>query len=200
MPPRGKNATPQSAPTASQSEGNDDSESSSSEVQINVTPDDHPPRATRSRAARAILQDTPPQSEEGGNHSGNEEDSGSKSDAASGSQSDDGSGGSAGSESGSKEDATTSPPMVNTEDENGVREEADVADEDMELTTDDTVGKSIDIFEQTINKKLHGPEYTAPVSIGLFEGEHHEVTSDTTMEDQNSRERGSCNGLRSNLL
>ncbi|KAH0773545.1 hypothetical protein KY290_010682 [Solanum tuberosum] len=36
---------------------------------------------------------------------------------------------------------------------------------------------------------LHGPEYSAPASIGWFEGKHHEVTSDITMEDQNSRER-----------
>ncbi|KAH0706110.1 hypothetical protein KY285_010637 [Solanum tuberosum] len=36
---------------------------------------------------------------------------------------------------------------------------------------------------------LHGLEYTAPASVGLFEGKHHEVTSDTTMEIQDSRER-----------
>uniref|UniRef100_M1DGE7 Putative plant transposon protein domain-containing protein n=1 Tax=Solanum tuberosum TaxID=4113 RepID=M1DGE7_SOLTU len=50
--------------TASQSEGHDESEASGSEVQINFTPEDHSPRATRSLTKRAILQDTPPQSEE----------------------------------------------------------------------------------------------------------------------------------------
>ncbi|KAH0748361.1 hypothetical protein KY290_027593 [Solanum tuberosum] len=50
-------------------------------------------------------------------------------------------------------------------------------------------GKSIDISEATINKMLHGLEYTAPASVGLFEGKHHEVTSDTTMEIQSSREK-----------
>uniref|UniRef100_M1DD22 Putative plant transposon protein domain-containing protein n=1 Tax=Solanum tuberosum TaxID=4113 RepID=M1DD22_SOLTU len=34
---------------------------------------------------------------------------------------------------------------------------------------------------------MHGPEYSAPSSVGLFEGKHHEVTSDTTMEIQSSR-------------
>ncbi|KAH0781386.1 hypothetical protein KY290_000984 [Solanum tuberosum] len=29
-------------------------------------------------------------------------------------------------------------------------------------------GKSIDISEATINRMLHGPEYTAPTSVGLF--------------------------------
>ncbi|KAH0709098.1 hypothetical protein KY284_010525 [Solanum tuberosum] len=50
-------------------------------------------------------------------------------------------------------------------------------------------GKSIDISEASINRILHGPEYSAPISVGLFEGKHHEVTSDATMEDQTSRER-----------
>ncbi|KAH0679020.1 hypothetical protein KY284_020105 [Solanum tuberosum] len=148
MPQRKKNASPQSAPTASQSEGHDDSESSSSEVQINVTPDDQSPRATRSRAARAILQGTSPQSEEGGSHSGNGEESGSKSDAASGSQSDDGSEGSVESESGSQEDATTSPPA-----------------------------------------NIEWPGIRCTSFSWSFEGKHHEITSDTMMEDQNSLER-----------
>ncbi|KAH0709099.1 hypothetical protein KY284_010526 [Solanum tuberosum] len=50
-------------------------------------------------------------------------------------------------------------------------------------------GKSIDIFEASINRILHGPEYFAPISVTLFEGKHHEVTSDATVEDQTSRER-----------
>uniref|UniRef100_M1DW28 Uncharacterized protein n=1 Tax=Solanum tuberosum TaxID=4113 RepID=M1DW28_SOLTU len=29
-------------------------------------------------------------------------------------------------------------------------------------------GKLVDVSEATINRILHGPEYTAPVSIGLF--------------------------------
>uniref|UniRef100_M1DM15 Integrase core domain containing protein n=1 Tax=Solanum tuberosum TaxID=4113 RepID=M1DM15_SOLTU len=117
MPPRTKNAAPQSAPTASQSEGHNASESSSLKVQMNVTPDDHPPQATRSRAARSILEETPPQSEEGGNSSCYGEDSRSKSDAISGIQSDDSSG----------------------EAETGVREEADDVDRDIEITSDDTM-------------------------------------------------------------
>ncbi|KAH0685704.1 hypothetical protein KY290_017230 [Solanum tuberosum] len=48
---------------------------------MNVTHDDHPPRATRSRSVRAILQDTAPQSEEGGSSSGSGEELGSESDA-----------------------------------------------------------------------------------------------------------------------
>ncbi|KAH0725566.1 hypothetical protein KY284_001431 [Solanum tuberosum] len=44
-------------------------------------------------------------------------------------------------------------------------------------------GKSIDISEATINRMLHGPEYSAPALVGPFEGKHHEVTSDTMMED-----------------
>uniref|UniRef100_M1E0A8 Uncharacterized protein n=1 Tax=Solanum tuberosum TaxID=4113 RepID=M1E0A8_SOLTU len=50
-------------------------------------------------------------------------------------------------------------------------------------------GKSIDIFEASINRILYGPKYSAPSSVGLFEGKHHEVTSDAMIEDQNSRER-----------
>ncbi|KAH0714844.1 hypothetical protein KY284_007749 [Solanum tuberosum] len=147
MAHRRMNATKHSSPTASQLEGHNASESSSSEIKINVTPDDHPPRATRSRAVRAILQDTPLQSEEGGSSSGSGEESGSKSDAASGSQSDDGSGGNGESESGSQEDANTSPPTVNTKAETGVREVADVVDEDIEITTDDTMVQYVHIHE-----------------------------------------------------
>uniref|UniRef100_M1DYF4 Integrase core domain containing protein n=1 Tax=Solanum tuberosum TaxID=4113 RepID=M1DYF4_SOLTU len=117
MAPRRKNATKPAPPTTSQSKGHNDSESSSSEVQINVTPEDHPPRATRSRTSRAILQDTPPQSKEGE------------------------------SESGSQEDATTSPPAINTEVETGVREEADAIDKDIEITTNDTMVLYVNIHE-----------------------------------------------------
>ncbi|KAH0705975.1 hypothetical protein KY285_010507 [Solanum tuberosum] len=46
--------------TTSQSKGHDDSESSSSEVKINTTIEDHSPRATRAQTKRAILQDTHP--------------------------------------------------------------------------------------------------------------------------------------------
>jgi len=57
------------------------------------------------------------------------------------------------------------------------------------LNSNTVRGKSIDISKATINKMLHGPEYVAPASVGLFEGKHHEVTSDTTMEIQSSREK-----------
>ncbi|KAH0720142.1 hypothetical protein KY284_005172 [Solanum tuberosum] len=50
-------------------------------------------------------------------------------------------------------------------------------------------GKSVDIAKATINRMLHGPEYTAPPSICLFKGKHHAVTSETEMEDPTSRER-----------
>uniref|UniRef100_M1DTY9 Integrase core domain containing protein n=1 Tax=Solanum tuberosum TaxID=4113 RepID=M1DTY9_SOLTU len=43
-------------------------------------------------------------------------------------------------------------------------------------------GKSIDISETTINRMLHGPEYTTPTLVDLFEGKHHAVTSETEME------------------
>ncbi|KAH0650091.1 hypothetical protein KY284_030003 [Solanum tuberosum] len=36
---------------------------------------------------------------------------------------------------------------------------------------------------------MYGLKYSTPASVGLFEGKHHEVTSDATMEDQNSQER-----------
>uniref|UniRef100_M1D9G1 Integrase core domain containing protein n=1 Tax=Solanum tuberosum TaxID=4113 RepID=M1D9G1_SOLTU len=110
MAPRRKNATKPAPPTTSQSEGHKDSMSSSSEVQINVTLEDHPPRSTRSRTTKAILQDTPPQSEEKGSRFGSSEELGSESNAGSSSQSADNLGGSAESESGSHEDATTYPP------------------------------------------------------------------------------------------
>uniref|UniRef100_M1DXP1 Integrase core domain containing protein n=1 Tax=Solanum tuberosum TaxID=4113 RepID=M1DXP1_SOLTU len=60
MGPRRKNANQPALVTTSQSEGQGDSEASGSEVQINVTPEDHSPRATRSLARRATLQDSPP--------------------------------------------------------------------------------------------------------------------------------------------
>uniref|UniRef100_M1DRP2 Putative plant transposon protein domain-containing protein n=1 Tax=Solanum tuberosum TaxID=4113 RepID=M1DRP2_SOLTU len=104
-----------------------------SQVQINVTPDDHPPRATRSRTTRAILQDTPPQYEEGGSRSGIGEASGSKVDVASGSQSDDGSG----------EVAT------------GVRGEAEATDEDIEITTDNTMVMYVNIHEPDAVARQH---------------------------------------------
>jgi len=50
-------------------------------------------------------------------------------------------------------------------------------------------GKSIDISKASINRIFYGLEYSAPASVGLFEGKHHEVTSDATMEDKTSRER-----------
>uniref|UniRef100_M1DI74 Integrase core domain containing protein n=1 Tax=Solanum tuberosum TaxID=4113 RepID=M1DI74_SOLTU len=71
--------------------------------------------------------------------SGSSEESGSESNAGSGSQSADNSGGSAESENGSQVDANTSPPVVNTEAETGVREEADVVDGNIEITSDDTM-------------------------------------------------------------
>ncbi|KAH0715017.1 hypothetical protein KY284_007922 [Solanum tuberosum] len=43
-------------------------------------------------------------------------------------------------------------------------------------------GQSIDIYGASINRMLYCPEYSTPVSIGLFEGKHHEVTTDATME------------------
>uniref|UniRef100_M1DBW3 Integrase core domain containing protein n=1 Tax=Solanum tuberosum TaxID=4113 RepID=M1DBW3_SOLTU len=53
-------------------------------------------------------------------------------------------------------------------------------------------GKSIDISEASINKMLYGSKYSAPTSVGLFEGKHNEVTSDATMVDRTSRERVLC--------
>uniref|UniRef100_M1DZX6 Putative plant transposon protein domain-containing protein n=1 Tax=Solanum tuberosum TaxID=4113 RepID=M1DZX6_SOLTU len=50
-------------------------------------------------------------------------------------------------------------------------------------------GTSVDISEATINMMLHGSEYTASASVGLFKGKHHTVTSETEMEVQSSRER-----------
>ncbi|KAH0705956.1 hypothetical protein KY285_010473 [Solanum tuberosum] len=155
MAPQRKNATKHAPLTTSQSEGHDDSEYSSSEVQINVTPDDLPPRATRSTATRAILQDTLPQSEQGGSSSGNGKDSGSKYDAASGSQTADNSGGSAESVSGSQEDATSYPPMVNTEVETGIREEADATYEGIEITTDYTIVMYVNIHEPDPTARQH---------------------------------------------
>uniref|UniRef100_M1DLY3 Putative plant transposon protein domain-containing protein n=1 Tax=Solanum tuberosum TaxID=4113 RepID=M1DLY3_SOLTU len=53
-------------------------------------------------------------------------------------------------------------------------------------------GKSIDISKASINKMLYGSEHSAPTLVDLFEGKHHEVTSDATMVDQTSRERVLC--------
>ncbi|KAH0689131.1 hypothetical protein KY289_016489 [Solanum tuberosum] len=53
-------------------------------------------------------------------------------------------------------------------------------------------GKLTDISEASINRMLHGPEYAAPASVGLFEGKHHEVTSYATMEEQDSLEKVLC--------
>uniref|UniRef100_M1DVF2 Integrase core domain containing protein n=1 Tax=Solanum tuberosum TaxID=4113 RepID=M1DVF2_SOLTU len=44
-------------------------------------------------------------------------------------------------------------------------------------------GKSIDISKASINRMLYSPEYSAPASVGPFEGKHYEVTSDAMMED-----------------
>ncbi|KAH0773546.1 hypothetical protein KY290_010683 [Solanum tuberosum] len=44
-------------------------------------------------------------------------------------------------------------------------------------------GRIVNISEETINRMLHGLEYTAPDSVGLFEGKHHVVTSESEMED-----------------
>ncbi|KAH0679303.1 hypothetical protein KY284_020388 [Solanum tuberosum] len=127
MGPRRKNANKPALVTASQSEGHGDSEASGSEVQINVTPEDHSPRATRSLARRAILQDSPPQSEERSSSSENGENSA------------DDSGDSAESDSGSQADTSTSPPVATTEAETGVREETVNREDEEEITDDDTM-------------------------------------------------------------
>jgi len=49
-------------------------------------------------------------------------------------------------------------------------------------------GQSIDIYETRVNRMLHGPEYRTHVSVGLFEGRHQTVTSETEMDDPSSRE------------
>uniref|UniRef100_M1D9B6 Putative plant transposon protein domain-containing protein n=1 Tax=Solanum tuberosum TaxID=4113 RepID=M1D9B6_SOLTU len=169
MGPRRKNVTKPAPVTASQSEGHGDSEASGSEVQINVSPEDHSPRATRSLGRRAILQDSPPQSEEGGSSSENGENSGCPTDTAA---------------------ATLMNFAADTE--TTKRGQKDMASTWGPLNSIIVRGKSIDISEALINRMLYGPEYSAPVSVGLFEGKHHEVTSDATMEDQTSRERVLC--------
>uniref|UniRef100_M1DAA9 Integrase core domain containing protein n=1 Tax=Solanum tuberosum TaxID=4113 RepID=M1DAA9_SOLTU len=126
-------------PTVSQSEGHDDSDASNFDVQINVTPEDHSPRATRSYTKTTILQDTPPQSEDGGSSSVCIATSRSKSNDGSDSLSTDNSGCSAEFESSSQEDANSSPPAINTEVGTGVREEVDTTDDDVEITDDDTM-------------------------------------------------------------
>ncbi|KAH0750769.1 hypothetical protein KY290_030001 [Solanum tuberosum] len=252
MGPRRKNANQPAPVTASQSEGHDDSEASGSEVQINVTPEDHSPRATRLLARRSILQDSHPQSEERGSSSDNGENSRSQTDVVAGNQSTDDSRDSAESQSGSQADTSTSPPVATTEAEIRVREEAVNRKEEEEITDDDTmvmymnaqepnptlrpqliacyrsmwtVNRSKEFFNNGIvNKtgfdwmdsapgeysshltrefyssyaatlmnfaadtetKKHGQK---DMAICLFEGKHHKVTSDATMEDQTSRER-----------
>ncbi|KAH0748227.1 hypothetical protein KY290_027459 [Solanum tuberosum] len=47
-------------------------------------------------------------------------------------------------------------------------------------------GKTVNISEETINRMLHGPEYTTPTSVGLFEGKHYAVTSESEMDDPTS--------------
>ncbi|KAH0748213.1 hypothetical protein KY290_027445 [Solanum tuberosum] len=294
MPPRRKNATKLApSPTASQLECHDDSEASSSEVQINVTPEDHSPRATRAQTKKDILQDTPPQSEEGGSHSGRSKASGSESNASSEV------------DTRVREEAATIDEDVEITDDDtmvmyvnihepdpaarpqliacylsmwtvnrskkffnkgivtknesfkrhAIMPETRVVVVDIKVFPDiywtfqfhqfdwmenapgeysshlarefyssyaatlmnfvaetETTkcgqrdnaitwvplnsiivrGESIDISEATINRMLHGPNYTVPFSVGLFEGKHHAVTSDTTMEIQESRERVLC--------
>ncbi|KAH0698466.1 hypothetical protein KY284_012681 [Solanum tuberosum] len=46
---------------------------------------------------------------------------------------------------------------------------------------------SYHLTREFYSSMMHVPEYSAPSSVGLFEGKHHEVTSDTTMEIQSSR-------------
>uniref|UniRef100_M1DEG4 Uncharacterized protein n=1 Tax=Solanum tuberosum TaxID=4113 RepID=M1DEG4_SOLTU len=134
-----KNATKHSSPTASQLEGHNVSESSSSEVEINNIIEEHPPRTTRSQKVRAILQSTPPQSEEESSSSGSGEESGS--------QSHDGSEGNAESASGLQEEATTPPPAVTTKAKTGAHEEAGFVGENEEITTNDTMVQYFHIYE-----------------------------------------------------
>uniref|UniRef100_M1DG46 Integrase core domain containing protein n=1 Tax=Solanum tuberosum TaxID=4113 RepID=M1DG46_SOLTU len=247
MAPQRKNTTKHSSPTASQSEGHNDFESSSSKVHINTTIEDHSPRATRAQTRGQFSRTLIPNLKR---------------------KFVDGSGGSSEFASGSQEDTTTPPSAVNTEAETGAQEKAGVVGEYEDITNDDTMvlyvninevdpakrqqlidcflfmwtvnrseeffnngivnksggfkkrsimhetrtlrqlnvgrrklpvpgplnsifvrGTSIDISEDTINRMLHGPEYTAPTSVDLFEGKHHAVTSDTKIEVQSSRER-----------
>ncbi|KAH0681201.1 hypothetical protein KY284_022286 [Solanum tuberosum] len=122
MAPQRKNTTKHSSPTASQSEGHNDFESSSS-------------------------KDTHPQSKDEGSSSGSREESGSQSDAGSGIQFVDGSGGSSEFASGSQEDTTTPPSAVNTEAETGAQEKAGVVGEYEDITNDDTMVLYVSINE-----------------------------------------------------
>ncbi|KAH0773539.1 hypothetical protein KY290_010676 [Solanum tuberosum] len=45
-------------------------------------------------------------------------------------------------------------------------------------------GEVVDISETTLKRFLHGPEYTTPSIVGLFEGRHHAVASEVEMEDR----------------
>ncbi|KAH0714983.1 hypothetical protein KY284_007888 [Solanum tuberosum] len=57
------------------------------------------------------------------------------------------------------------------------------------LYTINIQGKTVSIYEEIINRMLHGPEYTTPASVGLFEGKHHTVTSESEIKDPTSRKR-----------
>ena len=43
-------------------------------------------------------------------------------------------------------------------------------------------GKSIDILKIYIKRMLHGSDYMAPSSVGLFKGNHDDVSRTTNME------------------
>ncbi|KAH0698823.1 hypothetical protein KY284_013038 [Solanum tuberosum] len=148
MTPRRKNATKHSSPTASQSEGHNASESSSSEVQINTTIKEHSPRTTRSQRAREILQNSPSQSEEESSGSGRGEELGS--------QSDDGSGGSVESARGSQEDVTTSPPVIGPKAATETQTEVGFEEEDDEVTSDDMMVLYVNLhkFDLVLRQQL----------------------------------------------
>lgn len=48
------------------------------------------------------------------------------------------------------------------------------------------------ISKVSINRILHGPMYTTPNFIGLFEAIHHEVKREEEIKDPTSRERIMC--------
>jgi len=139
MAPWRKSATPHPSPSPFQSQSDNAAKSSSSEVQINTTIEEHSPRATRSHTLRAILHNTPSQSEEEGSSSERGEESGSKSGS--------GSRGSAESPSGSQENATTPPPAVGSEAETGAYEEACAEEDGDDVTKNDTMAQYIHLHE-----------------------------------------------------
>ncbi|KAH0781459.1 hypothetical protein KY290_001057 [Solanum tuberosum] len=49
-------------------------------------------------------------------------------------------------------------------------------------------GERVDISENTINRFLHGLNYTAPTTLGQYKGCHNFVTSEIEMEDLVSKE------------